>query len=806
MKTRMNFRLVLLAAALLVYINSEAQVTVPFNNPGTPGADYVGWNGSTTVPLMIRHNGNQPIQWFTDSIQRMQLYHAGTPNINGYNVVQNGYLGISQQPAFFAPGADGPFSRLHLVDSASNNATVYAQQIGFRPWQRNGITMTGNSDQCYIGQKYNNNQNDNSDLVLQWSDNPANSNWGTDRLRFLFTSWSQGANYGARSTEGLESFRIYVPNDTSAFVGIGDFYRASILAGSTVDPTERLDVLDRTIRIRQLVPDYYNDTLDRYVVADHTGRLQWRFLPAAGTGSCDWYVNNAGKRVVTAYNGTTSCNTAEWRVGIGTASPNYKLSVEADETACTGCSATGGLHVGMKSNASGGSSIGLNVRTEPATGETTHTLNGIVNYSVNAAQQNHAIYSVAQTTTGSVISTHGAWAQSICSGGTVANSIGLRGLSDGTSGSITNGYGVFGHSVNAVNPTGVYGSANAASATNGVGVHGYCYGATNDYGVKGEAVDASGTKNHGLYGRALGATNNYGIWAEVQDTSANNWAGHFQGKVKVTGNMWHNTSYIFSDESLKQDASSGMAEEDPIGTLASQLSLLNPRNYTFTDEAKERLLINGGTQFGFFAQEVEQVFPQLVPSMTLPAELDSLGNEIAPALALKGVNYVGLIPLLVAGHKEQQATVAQQQAEIAALTEQVAANQAAAEELQELRNRLDQLEQLLAACCQNPDGGTRDLIDDGTGLNDLAGDRNLRIQPNPFNEQTTVYYNLERSGRMQLMANGSDGKHLRVLHEAQMEAGQYQYEWQTADLSAGIYYVTLLLDGEPIVKKAVKVN
>ena len=125
MKTRMNFRLVLLAAALLVYINSEAQVTVPFNNPGTPGADYVGWNGSTTVPVMIRHNGNQPIQWFTDSIQRMQLYHAGTPNINGYNVVQNGYLGISQQPAFFAPGADGPFSRLHLVDSASSAARLH---------------------------------------------------------------------------------------------------------------------------------------------------------------------------------------------------------------------------------------------------------------------------------------------------------------------------------------------------------------------------------------------------------------------------------------------------------------------------------------------------------------------------------------------------------------------------------------------------------------------------------------------------------------------------------------------------------
>src|SRR5690606_34645143 len=123
-------------------------------------------------------------------------------------------------------------------------------------------------------------------------------------------------------------------------------------------------------------------------------------------------------------------------------------------------------------------------------------------------------------------------------------------------------------------------------------------------------------------------------------------------------------------------------------------------------------------------------------------------------------------------------------------------------------DRLDALEQLLAACCQNPGGSDqRNLLDDGPEIFDQnSGDRNLRIQPNPFNEQTTVYYNLERSGRMQLMANSSDGKQLRVLHEAQMEQGEYQYEWQTADLAPGIYYITLLLDGEPIVKKAVKVR
>ena len=56
------------------------------------------------------------------------------------------------------------------------------------------------------------------------------------------------------------------------------------------------------------------------------------------------------------------------------------------------------------------------------------------------------------------------------------------------------------------------------------------------------------------------------------------------------------------------------------------------------------------------------------------------------------------------------------------------------------------------------------------------------------------------------MPNSADGKELRVLHEATLEKGDYQYEWNTAALAPGMYYVTLLVDGQPVVKKAVKVD
>ena len=39
-----------------------------------------------------------------------------------------------------------------------------------------------------------------------------------------------------------------------------------------------------------------------------------------------------------------------------------------------------------------------------------------------------------------------------------------------------------------------------------------------------------------------------------------------------------------------------------------------------------------------------------------------------------------------------------------------------------------------------------------------------------------------------------------------MNPGDFQYEWNTDELAPGTYYVTLLLNGETVVQKAVKVS
>ncbi len=80
---------------------------------------------------------------------------------------------------------------------------------------------------------------------------------------------------------------------------------------------------------------------------------------------------------------------------------------------------------------------------------------------------------------------------------------------------------------------GTYGVAYGGSGTN-FGVNGIAVGSGSKYGAFGEASGA-GT-NYGIYGRAIDSsgTTNYAVYGLAANGSTN-WAGYFQGDVRVTG-------------------------------------------------------------------------------------------------------------------------------------------------------------------------------------------------------------------------------------------------------------------------------
>ncbi len=652
-------------------------------------------------------------------------------------VDREGFLLLSGQPnAFVNVNSRAPFTRLHLIDQAGNvDPTVYAQQHGYRPWMRNGITFTGNSDQSYIGHKYAG--DDNTDFVIQWSDNPSGSPWGIDRLKFVFSSQYTGSHSGMGSMSGMEAMRFWPKNGFEVNVGIGDFAPPAM-----GDPTERLDILSGRVRIRQLPTSRPADSLTKVLVvddldpsSDEYGVVKWREINTLSDACASGWTMN-GNDPVTAYDGNTCPPQSIDRVGIGTDKPEAKLHVVKNvSNEMPTERAVHAMNTVAATNA-----IGVDAEARGT---------GSINYALRSKAENAA-------------RNFGLWSEAIGIGSQLA-----RGIYTYASGETPMGI-----------QARVFGS-NAATAVQAEVVG----GATSNLGVRASVmVTETAHNNYGLRA-AVQATNaasvNYGVYASViAPVTATRWAGWFQGKVWVTDSAWvQNGVVVISDGNLKTDV------QDLTGSLEKVLQLA-PKTYVFDPGVHPELQLPTAPQIGMIAQELEEVIPQAVGTTTYPAQFDTLGNMISDGFSIKGIDYLKLVPVLVGAIKEQQARIAVQD------------------------ERLAQLEQALAACCAAGATTAPNEVFDGDGIKalDPALERLLLIAPNPFTDQTTVYYTLERHGRAQLLVNSADGRHIQVLHEGNLPAGEHRYDWSTAHLAPGVHYVTLLLDGEPVVKRAVKVR
>jgi len=77
-------------------------------------------------------------------------------------------------------------------------------------------------------------------------------------------------------------------------------------------------------------------------------------------------------------------------------------------------------------------------------------------------------------------------------------------------------------------------------------------------------------------------------------------------------------------------------------------------------------------QWGFIAQEVGKIIPEMERDITHPAEMDEEGNELHPEVKLKGLNLDRLNPLFIKAFQEQQAMIEALQLKIYKLESQVA--------------------------------------------------------------------------------------------------------------------------------------
>jgi hypothetical protein len=164
-------------------------------------------------------------------------------------------------------------------------------------------------------------------------------------------------------------------------------------------------------------------------------------------------------------------------------------------------------------------------------------------------------------------------------------------------------------------------------SANNYGVYGH---SDSSYGVFGDS--ASG---YGLYGQS---GSGYGVFG----FSTSNYAGYFQGNVYVTGTLTQN-----SDVRLKGNLTN-------LRYGLRDVLRLRPVTWTWNDRPDH------GRQLGLIAQEVEPVIPELV----------TRGTGDAHTL---GLNYIGLVPVVIQAIQEQQVTIQEQRGAISRLTDENAA-------------------------------------------------------------------------------------------------------------------------------------
>jgi len=146
----------------------------------------------------------------------------------------------------------------------------------------------------------------------------------------------------------------------------------------------------------------------------------------------------------------------------------------------------------------------------------------------------------------------------------------------------------------------------------------------------------SDVENTGGYFVSSGSSTssvNYGIYSAASGGNITR-AGLFNGDVEIINGM------LVSDQKFKTNV-------EDIKSATDILRKLKPHTYKMDVAGFPQFNFEDRMQYGFIAQEVAGVLPTLVHDSHMPSELDSLGNEIHPAVDYKSLNYNAFIPITV---------------------------------------------------------------------------------------------------------------------------------------------------------------
>jgi len=228
-------------------------------------------------------------------------------------------------------------------------------------------------------------------------------------------------------------------------------------------------------------------------------------------------------------------------------------------------------------------------------------------------------------------------------------------------------------------------------------------------------------------------------------------------RLDVNGTVCSNGSPLISDRQFKHNIKS-------LSRVLEKINLLEGVSYQFRTEEFPERNFREGNHIGLIAQDLEQVFPELI---------------FIREDGYKAIYYEGLIPVLIEGIKAQQSQIEEKEEKIEALVQ----------ENEDIKARLHKLETLLLGKTDNQQLNEQTTI--------LTEAKLFPNQPNPFSDQTLIrYYIPEGSTNSEIRITNLEGKIIKVI--SIQATGEGQLTIHAPSHGAGTYLYSLIVNGELI--------
>lgn len=294
---------------------------------------------------------------------------------------------------------------------------------------------------------------------------------------------------------------------------------------------------------------------------------------------------------------------------------------------------------------------------------------------------------------------------------------------------------------------------------------------------RGGSIDACTSEAFGVIGRAYNASSSIGGYFTAHDNlgcvrsmsvgvygSGSTFGGYFNGSIQLTKSL-------LTPGDIKLNAN-----VKPMQNSLDKIKLLKPSTFTYRNDEYKDMSLPEGQQMGLIAQDLEEVFPQSVETTPAFNSTDANGESMVSIPEHKSVNYISLIPVLIAGIQEQQTLIEAQQAQ------------------------LDEQKEMIAQLLQNS-GQSLNTTGIPTASEGFQMGQN---QPNPFNGQTVIPFTLPNNVSTAYMAiYDLSGKEITTLPIN--DRGASQLVFSAENLSPGMYIYSIVADGKVLDSKRMTV-